>query len=202
MANALEPDVVLLLGDYVHRGARYIAPGIAPFAKLRARDGVYAVLGNHDHWDGQADTLRALRAAGVESLVNRSVVLRRRGDPLVVAGVGDWMEDEQRLDVALAGRAPGQPRIVMSHNPDYAESLPPSERVDLLVSGHTHGGQVSLPGYGAPLLPSRYGRKYQQGLVEGPRSKVYVTRGVSTIAPPVRLFCRPEVTAITLGAPT
>ncbi|MBI5531671.1 MAG: metallophosphoesterase [Deltaproteobacteria bacterium] len=197
IANGLDPDMVLLLGDYVHRGPKYIEPGIAPFAKLRAREGVFAVLGNHDHWDGRDLSLRELKRAGVDTLTNRSVVLRRRGDPLAIGGVGDLMEDVQLLEQAFSQCAQSTPRILMEHNPDYAEEMPRDVRVDLMVSGHTHGGQVRVPFYGAPILPSRY-KKYQQGLVDGPACKVYVTRGVSTIAPPVRFLCRPEITLLRL----
>lgn len=199
MTNELEPDVVLLLGDYVHRGGQYIDPGIAPFAQFRSSQGVFAVLGNHDHWDGRDRSLDALRRAGVSALVNRSIVLLRNGDPLAVGGVGDFMEDVQRPDIAFRRVKDCIPRILMSHNPDYAEHLPAGIRVDLMVSGHTHGGQVRVPGYGAPILPSRYGMKYQQGLVDGPRCPVYVTRGIGTISPPVRFLCRPEITLLQLA---
>jgi predicted MPP superfamily phosphohydrolase len=200
VSNALEPDLVLLLGDYVHRGARYIGPGISPFSSLRARHGVFAVLGNHDHWDGRDLSLQALRAARVDSLINQSITLRSRGDPLCVGGVGDLMEDLQWPQKAFAGCPPQAPRILMSHNPDYAEVLPADVPVDLMVSGHTHGGQVCLPLVGAPVLPSRFGKKYQQGWVQGPRCPVYVTRGVSTISPPVRFMCRPEISLLRLIA--
>jgi hypothetical protein len=197
--NELRPDLVLLLGDYVHRGARYIRPGIAPFAKLAAPGGVFAVLGNHDHWDGREATLAALADANARPLVNASVSLERGGDLLAIGGVGDFMEDEQLLEQTFAGVPAAVPRVLMSHNPDYAEVMAPQVRVDLMVSGHTHGGQVRIPGLGAPILPSRYGRKYAQGLAQGPLCPVFVTRGVSTISPPVRLLCRPEITLLQLA---
>ena len=199
MANAQNPDAVLLLGDYVHRGARYIEPGIAPFSALRATHGVFGVLGNHDHWDGREASLRALRRANVQLVINRSEVLRRGHGELAIGGVGDLMEDRQELHRAFAGCPAHTPRILLSHNPDYAEQMPPDVRVDLMVSGHTHGGQVHLPLWGAPILPSRYGRKYQQGMVQGPHCQVYVTRGLSTIWPPVRFLCRPELTVLELA---
>ncbi len=198
IANGLDADLVLLLGDYVLGGASHIEAGIAPFAALQAREGVFAVLGNHDHWDGPGITRAALRRAGVDVIDNRSSVLHRRGDRLAIAGVGDLMEDVQLLGQAMQGIPPQVPRILLSHNPDYAEQMPGGARVDLMVSGHTHGGQVQVPFYGAPRLPSRYGRKYQEGFVQGPRCPVYVSRGVSTIAPPVRFLCRPEVTLLRL----
>lgn len=198
--NELAPDLVLLLGDYTHRGGRYVEPGIEPFSALRAPEGVFAVLGNHDHWVGRDRSLAALRRAHVEPLVNASRILRRRADTLVIGGVGDLWEDDQRIERAYEGRSAQVPRVLMSHNPDYAEQVPARVRVDLQVSGHTHGGQVQIPGWGAPILPSRFGKKYQEGLVEGPRCSVYVTRGVSTISPPVRFSCRPEISLLTLAA--
>jgi len=89
--------------------------------------------------------------------------------------------------------------VLLSHNPDVAENLR-DPRVGLMLSGHTHGGQVYLPGYGAPIVPSAFGQKYLQGLVRGPACPVYISRGVGTVSPPVRLFCRPEIVLLTLTA--
>jgi uncharacterized protein len=200
IANSLRPDVILLLGDYVHRGSMYVDPGIAPFAQLRSREGVFAVLGNHDHWEGRNRCMQALHRARASLLTNRSATLWRAGDPLVIGGVGDLMEDQQQLEATFKGSPAQAPRILMCHNPDYAEVMPHNVRVDWMVSGHTHGGQVHLPLIGAPIVPSRYGRKYQQGLVQGPYCKVYVTRGVGTVSPPVRFVCRPEITLMRLAA--
>jgi len=196
LANRQEPDAVLLLGDYCHRDKRHIAPGIEPFAELRARDGVLAVLGNHDHWEDAAATRRELARAGAVELTNRSVTISR-GDGLLAIGGVDWTGEQDPVG-AFAKVGASRPRILMSHNPDYAEKLPPNVRVDLMVSGHTHGGQVYIPLRGAPFVPSRYGQKYRAGLVEGPRCRVYVTRGLGTISPPVRFLCRPELTVLTL----
>ena len=88
----------------------------------------------------------------------------------------------------------------MTHNPDLVERVR-DERVDLVLSGHTHGGQVVLPFVGAPVLPSRYGQKYRAGMVYGPRARVFVTTGVGTIGPPMRFRCPPEVALITLRSP-
>ena len=89
------------------------------------------------------------------------------------------------------------PFFLLSHNPDFVETIR-DRRVGLVLSGHTHGGQIVLPGYGAPIVPSRYGQKYLYGLVQGPCCQVFVTRGVGTVTPPVRFLCRPEVVLITL----
>jgi len=200
LANAQEPDVVLLLGDYCHRHRRYIAPGIKPFAELEAKDGVFAVLGNHDHWEDAPATRDALAEAGVKDLTNDSFLIEfEEGGGLAIAGVDDLWTGRQDLTAAFGDLAQDVPRILMSHNPDYAEELPGGIRVDLMVSGHTHGGQVWLPLVGAPLVPSRCGQKYRAGLVQGPRCLVYVTRGLGAITPPVRFLCRPELSVLTLA---
>ena len=198
LANEQEPDVVLLLGDYVHRDRRRIAPGIAPFADLRAEHGVFAVLGNHDHWEGASATRLALADASIPELDSSSVTIGVGGSRLAIGGVDDLWTARQDLE-ATFGAVPGDvPRLLVSHNPDYAEVMPAGVRVDLMVSGHTHGGQVWLPFVGAPLVPSRFGQKYRAGLVQGPRCPVYVTRGLGTITPPVRFLCRPELTVLTI----
>jgi predicted MPP superfamily phosphohydrolase len=112
--------------------------------------------------------------------------------------VGDLWEDAQDLASALGSATVRDAVILLSHNPDFVEGLT-DRRVGLVLSGHTHGGQAVLPGYGAPWAPTRYGPKYLRGLVQGPVSRVYVTRGVGTVGPPARFFCRPEIVAITLA---
>ena len=198
MANETEPDVVLLLGDYCHRHKKYIGPGIEPFSSLRADSGVYAVLGNHDHWESAALTIRELERAGIEVLLNKSMTLEEGGEQLTIGGVDDLWEGRQDLGRAFKGVKRDTPKILMSHNPDFAERLHLGPPISLMVSGHTHGGQVRIPLLGAPIVPVRTGQKYCQGLKEGPDCLVYTSRGVGTITPPVRFDCRPEVSLITL----
>jgi len=145
LAAAERPDLVVLTGDYVHQDSRFIRPGIEPFSSLRPPLGVFAVLGNHDHWHDAALTRECLARAGVADLTNSHALVERGGERLCLAGVGDLWEDEQDLVSALSGVADPVPRILLSHNPDYAESLPPAPRVDLMIAGHTHGGQINLP---------------------------------------------------------
>jgi predicted MPP superfamily phosphohydrolase len=155
------------------------------------------VLGNHDHWEGARATRLALRRAGVPELRNGGEWLSRPGARLRIAGLGDLMEDRQDLALALGDTTPEDVALLMVHEPDAAESIH-DDRVGLVLSGHTHGGQVVVPGYGAPVVFSRYGRKYAEGLVQGPTARVFITRGVGTISPPIRLFCRPEISLFTL----
>jgi predicted MPP superfamily phosphohydrolase len=111
--------------------------------------------------------------------------------------VGDYWRDVQDLDAALGNTRRDEAALLLSHNPDYVEKIH-DPRVGLVLSGHTHGGQVRLPFIGAPVVPSRFGQKYVEGLVRGPVAQVFVTRGVGTISPPVRFNCPPEVALLTL----
>lgn len=199
VANSLEPDIVALGGDFPHRSRERIAPCIAEMGKLRARLGRFSVLGNHDHYfHGRELAQAALREAGIEELTNRGVWLERGGARLRLCGVGDFWQDVQDLPAAVGDAGGREAVILLSHNPDYVECIR-DPRVGLVLSGHTHGGQVRLPVIGAPVVPSLYGQKYAQGLVQGPVAQVFVSRGVGTITPPVRLGCAPEIVFITLA---
>jgi predicted MPP superfamily phosphohydrolase len=191
-----KPDIVALAGDYVHSGARYAEPGIEPLAGIDAPLGSYAVLGNHDHWEG-ADAVRAaLREHGITILENDHAVVERGGARLCIAGVTELWEGAPDAGAALAGVDPDVPRILLVHNPDFVDTLGENPRVDLVLSGHMHGGQVVLPFVGPLILPAK--RRYAAGLVELPHGLLYVTRGASEITPPVRLGCRPEIAILTL----
>jgi predicted MPP superfamily phosphohydrolase len=197
MTNALKPDLVVLAGDYVHQHERYIAPGIEELGNLKARLGRFAVRGNHDNRGYESLSRGALANAKLPDLNNRGVWLERGGGRLRICGVGDLWTDRQDLGVALGEATERDAVLLLSHNPDFVETIR-DRRVGLVLSGHTHGGQVVVPGFGAPIVPSRYGQKYLYGLVQGPCCRVFVTRGVGTVTPPVRLLCRPEVVLITL----
>jgi len=198
VANSLNADMILLGGDYPHRGRQFIEPCIAEVARLRAPLGVYAVLGNHDYYDGVSPYVKgALREARIPELTNRGVWIEEGGARLWLCGVGDYWQDVQDLPAALGKTTVRDAVILMSHNPDYVEEIR-DPRVGMVLSGHTHGGQVNLPIIGAPIVPSIYGQKYAHGLAQGPVAPVFVTRGVGTIVPPVRLCCRPEVVLATL----
>jgi predicted MPP superfamily phosphohydrolase len=196
--NSLKPDLVLLAGDYASGGSRFIAPGIAALGSLRAGLGRFAVLGNHDHWEGAPASRLSLDEAGIARVDNTGRWIERQGARLRICGVGDLWTDLQDLRSALGDATVDDAVILLSHNPDFAERFR-DRRVGLMLSGHTHGGQVVVPGFGAPIVPSRYGQKYLGGLVQGPACQVFVSRGVGTVTPPVRLFCRPEVVLLTLA---
>jgi predicted MPP superfamily phosphohydrolase len=205
MAKSFGPDLIVLGGDFIHCASREYRPGrpvpdlSGAFGQLSAPDGVVAVLGNHDHWFNAPGIREALRPLRIELIENRHLAIERGGSKLAIVGTGDFWEGEIELPSAFAGIAPETPRILLQHNPDFAEVFPAGYRVDLQLSGHTHGGQVCVPLGPALILPSRYGSKYRAGLVQGPRHPVYVTRGIGVSSPiPLRFCCPPEVTLIEL----
>ena len=198
LANAERPDIILLGGDYVSWNHTYTEACIDTLSALSAPMHVYAVLGNHDGWQKPEVTRTLFQKHGIRELRNRGVWLERGGSRLRLGGVGDLWTDKQDLAAALGDMRSDEGAVLLSHNPDFAEILD-SDRVDLILSGHTHGGQVRIPPFGAPIIPSRYGQKYAFGLVRGPRCLVYVTTGIGTIGPPVRLSCRPEINVIELA---
>lgn len=196
--QALGADVIVLVGDFVHADRIYIEPCFDVLAPLKAPMGVHAVLGNHDHWEGEGVTRDAIAHAGFSDLTNTGHWIEKDGARLRIGGVGDLWEDEQDLAKALADVRDDETSLILSHNPDFAEIVD-DPRVGLVLSGHTHGGQVYIPGYGAPLVPSAHDQKYRYGLVQAPMTQVFVSSGIGTIYPPVRLACRPEIVLITLA---
>ncbi len=198
-SNDAKPDLILLGGDYVakwkpHQGA---APEdiAAEFARLEAPLGVYAVLGNHDHWHGSERFIKAFEAIGLPLLENKTVKLELKGKAFTLTGVPDlWTQGEADWDKILPKGA--EPRIVLAHSPDSFATL--TEPIALGLSGHTHGGQVNIPLIGPPVVPSRYGQRYAYGIVREGRSTIYVTSGIGTSIFPVRFRRPPEIMVITL----
>ncbi len=197
MANDLKPDLVALLGDYVLDEADSIFELAPVLARLNAPYGVFSVLGNHDHWKGATIVRRGLEESGLPVLDNSGLTLSRGKDRIYLAGLGDgWM---RRFDLsqALEKQPQDVPIILLIHEPDFADTFSADSRISLQLSGHSHGGQVRLPGIGAPVLPP-YGRKYDQGLYRVQDMWLYTNRGIGVTVPPVRFNCRPEVTEMTL----
>lgn len=207
-ANNLKPDIVALTGDYVVNAPRYIKPVVESLSRLRPQIATTAVLGNHDWWEGGEELRDALIAAGIHVIDNDRRLLApdrqfmdETDEGLCIAGVGDPWADKVDFDAALAGVPDNVPRLVLSHNPDCAEDrhfLKVGYRVDLMLSGHTHGGQVCFPNTGQPMLPKIRKNKYARGLVFGPQCPVYVCRGIGTAGVPLRLASDPEIAVFDL----
>jgi predicted MPP superfamily phosphohydrolase len=180
----------------VHHGAHHAGPCAAALSALDPPLGTYAVLGNHDHWDGAPEVREALLARSIPVLENEHRIVTRNGARLCIAGIEELWEGAPDVAAALAGVDAGVPRIVISHNPDLVDALGDEPRVDLVLAGHTHGGQIVLPWLGPLLVPAR--REHASGLVRTPHAWLYVTRGLGVITPPARLGCRPEIAILEL----
>lgn len=197
-----DADVVLLAGDYVilsvflgeYIPAEVVARHLRPLTK---RKQVYGVLGNHDWWKDGRKVAASLRAAGVEMVDNRSTPVRVRGCEFWLAGIGDLWEGRPDIAAAFAGIPDdGRPVVALTHNPDLFPDVPP--RSTLLVAGHTHGGQVTLPLVGRMVVPSKLGDRYASGHVEEGGEHVFVSPGLGTSILPVRFGIPPEISRLTL----
>jgi predicted MPP superfamily phosphohydrolase len=197
MTLALQPDLIVVTGDFVtgrvDQGALYTHMTQLVAA---APDGMWAIMGNHDHWSKVKVVREVLESAGVIELRNAHTIIERGGQALWLAGVDDVWERHHDLRQALTGIPTDATTILLAHEPDYADEVFPLGRVALQLSGHSHGGQVRLPGIGAPVTP-QMGTKYPIGLRQLGSMWLYTNRGVGQ-SHSIRINCRPEVTEITL----
>ena len=197
MANSLKPDLVVLTGDYVWQVLEAIDELAPILANLNARYGVYSTLGNHDYWL-DADVITAtMEAAGLPVLVNQGLTIQQGGGSIYLAGLDDGWSGNPDLEATLEGSKPEDPVILLCHEPDLADPFSKDGRVDVQLSGHTHGGQIRIPGIGALILPY-LGRKYDIGLYRVNDMLLYTNRGLGVISEPVRYNCPPEITQFVL----
>lgn len=195
--NALGVDLVACTGDYVTSGVHFHADIAAVLGGLRGRDGVVAVMGNHDYFGDGEPLVTLLRDGGVEVLRNQSRPLARGGDTLTLAGVDDVWSRRASVSRTLAGRDPGRPLLVLAHDPKLFPELA-RRGAALVLSGHTHWGQLALP-----FLPTRYNLssvafRHHAGVYREGGSVLYVHPGLGTTGPPVRLGAAPEITVLRL----
>jgi len=198
--NAQQPDLITITGDFFSGTTSDLAVCCRPLTDLYAPDGILGCLGNHDYTLGLSRVCEAIEQASVRVLLNAHQVVRRDDQALVFAGVDDVYYGRPDLSAALAG-APDAPVILLAHEPDYARAVVANPRVTLMLSGHTHAGQVRLPGYGALLLPT-LGHYYSGGMYQLGTLALYVTTGFGTGRIAVRFNCRPEIAVITLTRAT
>jgi uncharacterized protein len=196
LTNSLHPDLIALTGDYVSDKLPSLpystAASIAPLAGLRAPLGVFAVVGNHDHWRGLAEINAAFAATDIVILRNTG----RRAGPIWIAGVDDAWTATADPAAALRGRH-GQPALLLSHNPDIFPEVPAD--VVVTFAGHTHGGQIVLPFVGALATASRFGSRYRRGAIAEAGHWLVVSAGLGTSLVPLRFGTRPEILLVTLA---
>lgn len=200
LANQLRPDLVALTGDYVTLSPSYIWPVARALGKLRARLGVFAVLGNHDFQAGAPEMTRALRSQRIRVLRNSRIALRRRSSILWIAGVDDLWWEADDFSAALHALPPRDAKILLCHNPLGIRTAA-EHGVDLVLSGHTHGGQVKLPVVGSVFGRSKLGKRFVEGWNRLNGTQIYISRGIGKVLVPVRLGCPPEIACLRLRSP-
>jgi predicted MPP superfamily phosphohydrolase len=190
------PDLVLLGGDFVTWERHIPLMAELLLTDLDARDGVWAVLGNHDYWANADGVVAAMTARGVRFIINRSVAIRRGDEAIALLGIDEIYRGNPDVDAAFARVDPRSTCIGLSHHPDVIDQLD-GRRIDLLLCGHTHGGQIRFPFFGSVVVPSRHEARYASGFQRAGDVLMYVSRGIGAI-PPLRILCKPEVATFTL----
>jgi uncharacterized protein len=210
LTNAQKPDLVILTGDFVTAGhhrrernarAEQAWPCANVLRRIESPLGCFAVLGNHDYDTNAAVVTEALSAGSrIQVLRNRAIALERDGARLWVAGVDDMTATRAKPDDALQGVPKQECTVVAVHEPDFADEMRKFS-VDFQMSGHSHGGQIRLPGVGALYLPT-WARKYPMGHYQIGELQLYTNRGIGVIGLPMRYMCPPEITVFTLKKQT
>ncbi len=195
--NAQTPDIVILGGDYVDYDKRYIPSCIGALKNIRAKYGVYGILGNHDYMVGVAAVKNALKNASVAVLDNRGVWIEGGGSRIRIGGVDDYIRGHAVLEPVLAETNESDLVVLAAHNPAFVKNIT-NNGIDLVLSGHTHGGQVTFFGLWAPFFHFKYGQRYRASVFEAANATVIVSNGVGTTYVPIRFFAEPEINVIEL----
>jgi len=194
--NAQNPDIVFLIGDYVNmhedESSFPIAKIAERLAEIRPSNKVFTVLGNHDYYKDGRKIKKALSSHGITVLENQSRYVRVKDKLVCVSGIEDLITGFPNVNKAL--RYSVSPTIFLTHQPDIFYKVP--EKVNLILAGHTHGGQINFPFYGSVIVPSIYGTRFDKGFFNENGRKMIVTKGIGTSILPVRFCCFPEIVVI------
>jgi hypothetical protein len=200
LTRDVKPDLIALTGDYTTSYRRYIEPCAEALSKLEAPEGVWAVLGNHDHYTDPELTSRALERNHVRVLNNANTILHRGSESLQLAGIDDWSWAASNWSRAFQGLDRLRATVLLSHQPSVFD-LAESQGASLILSGHTHGGQIDLPLLGAPARLATKDLKYARGLFQRGNTQLYVSSGTGVIGLPMRFGVRPEIAILRLRRP-
>lgn len=194
----VRPDILVLGGDYVSESPRFIDPSVGALEDMAAtaKLGAWAIYGNHDVANTRERIEEAFAKAGIPLLANESVEIRTDQGSIWLTGIDDAVLGKPDLNAAFRGVPADGATIALWHEPDRAEQVVPYDPI-FMLAGHTHGGQVRIPGLG-PLAPPKLGKHYVSGRYDIDRMPLYVSSGVGMYRPPVRFNCPPEVVLITL----
>jgi uncharacterized protein len=194
VSNHLKPDMFVLTGDYVSHETEYIAPVAKVLGKLEAEFGTFACLGNHDHWTDADFVTESFRKVNINVLINEGFRLNIRESSFWLAGVDDYMVGKTDVPASMRGSFPDEMKILLAHNPVIIRQAA-KFGVDLMFSGHTHGGQIKVRDAKKRIFPKR---KLSSGLHRRKNTQIYITRGIGTVVLPVRYQCPPEISLIEL----
>ncbi len=194
VTNRLDPDLILLTGDYVSHHREFIVPVAEVLGELRSELGTFACLGNHDHWTDADEVTRSFREAGIDVLVNSGLRVTVRDASFWLCGVDDYMVGKTDLRAALRGSFPDEMKVLLAHNPILLRQAA-RFGIDLVLSGHTHGGQVKFREDEKRILPKR---RLKAGLHRRKETQIYITRGIGTVVVPFRYQCPPEISLLEL----
>jgi predicted MPP superfamily phosphohydrolase len=199
VANAAAADLVVVTGDMVTSGVAFHEDIAELVGELRAKDGVFVIMGNHDYFGEGEPLVSLLEGRGVQVLRNRGVILERDGGQLFLAGIDDTWTKRADLERALAERPAGMATVLLAHDP---ERFPAAAKrsVQLVLSGHTHGGQIAMPFLARYINASKLAHRYHIGLYKDGDATLYVHPGLGTTGPPMRLGAAPAIALVTLRA--
>lgn len=204
LMNSLKADLIVIPGDFVNSLVEEVYPFAEAFSGLSAPYGVYGVMGNHDFFTRNPELVaKEINDCGVKLLRNDKIIIEKDGGRLTLLGVDDVGRPERALEkiqTALGTTNQNIPKILLCHRPYFLEQASTSG-IDLVLSGHTHGGQVSLGKFGnTTIAPASLASRYIWGKYSIGKTHMYVSRGIGTVGLPIRLNCPPEITRITLRA--
>ena len=197
LAQQTKPNIFVLTGDYTTTYRRYIEPCAEALSRLNAPEGVWAVLGNHDHYTDPELTTRAFERHHITVLNNLNTSVQNGPDRLQLTGIDDWSWNGTDWKRAFAGLNNELPTILLSHQPAVLE-FPQTQQISLILSGHTHGGQIKVPWLGPLARFATKDLKYAQGLFRYGEVQLYVSSGTGVIGLPIRMGVRPEITVLRL----
>jgi len=197
LAQQTKPDMFVLTGDYSTSYRRYIEPCAEALSALSAPEGVWAVLGNHDHYTDPELTTRSLQRQRINVMNNVYTTVHRGPDSIQLSGIDDWTWNAVNWVRAFSGLKTDTPTILLSHQPIVLD-LAQTRNVSLILSGHTHGGQLNFPWLGAPARFATKDLKYARGLFRSGDTQLYVSSGTGVIGLPVRFGVRPEIAVLRL----
>ncbi len=198
-ANAANADIVVVTGDMVTSGVAFHDDITTLVGSLRGRLGVFAIMGNHDYFGEGEPLITLLRGSGVTVLRNEGITFERENAKLHLAGIDDNWTQRANIEVALQGRPEGVPSILLAHDPEAFEAAA-ARNVDVVLSGHTHGGQIAVPFLGRYINASKLAHRFHIGLYTHGDATLFVHPGLGTTGPPMRLGVAPAVALITLRA--